>query len=110
MSAKRCPNCGSAPVSVCDTCLTDTVERLVQQRSSEAHTAAFHAVLARDQMKKERDEAREHAKALEDTLRLAQKWLGRVEWGEGANEMLRTINMVAAVLDKPHPWAKPGEP
>jgi multidrug resistance efflux pump len=43
----------------------------------------------------------------EAALRLAQKWLGRTEWGEGMAEMYRTINMVEATLNKPHPWAKP---
>lgn len=76
-----------------------------------AHETLHQAIDERNAAIRERDEARERLKIVEDTLRLAQKWLGRVEWaGEGANEMIRTINMVAAVLDNPHPWAKPEEP
>ena len=34
------------------------------------------------------------------TLKLAQKWLGRCEWGEGMQEMYRTIQMVQKTLDR----------
>lgn len=41
------------------------------------------------------------------TLKLAQKWIGRCEWGDGMAEMYRTIAMVQKTLDRHTNWKKP---
>lgn len=41
------------------------------------------------------------------TLKLAQKWVGRCEWGEGMAEMYRTLAMVQKTLDRYTEWKKP---